>query len=188
MPWGLAIGAAVELANAEFIQKPALQKQRDLASATAKYSPWTGMKPQNVASAPNYIGDAMQGAVAGAGVANSMSNTNAWNTFLTGKGLGGGTPGAPASANTGVGGAPGLGGQDMVNQLGAVAPPPTQAQLGEMVDAQTTASTPNPGVADEWNNSSGTWQQGAPPPQWWDADDPTKSPFYGNQSRYAVVG
>jgi hypothetical protein len=50
-------------------------KDRQVAAATARYSPWTGMKPQDV-KRPDAIGDVMQGGLAGAGLGQNMDSAD----------------------------------------------------------------------------------------------------------------
>lgn len=60
----LVIGAGLgALKNLEANQMAS--KNRQTQSAIARYSPWTGMQPQNVQD-PSIIGDVLQGGTAGA--------------------------------------------------------------------------------------------------------------------------
>lgn len=74
LPWGLGIGAGVGLLD--FISgQNAANRQRDLASKTAAYSPWTGLKPQPVQD-PSMMGDLVAGAAAGGGVSTGIAQMN----------------------------------------------------------------------------------------------------------------
>ena len=61
----MAIGAALGLAKSELVDQPAAAKQRELAAATQKYSPWTGLKADPVAN-PNPFDSMLQYGSAGA--------------------------------------------------------------------------------------------------------------------------
>lgn len=69
----LAIGAGVGLAKSALVDKPKEDKQRMLAAQTAMYSPWTGMKPNEVQAADPF-GSALQGATSGAMFAQASQN------------------------------------------------------------------------------------------------------------------
>jgi hypothetical protein len=68
---GLGVGAGAGLAKTELIDQPQYQKQKQLAAATQRYSPWTGMKA-TAPEQPNPLGNMMQfgatGAALGQGV------------------------------------------------------------------------------------------------------------------------
>jgi uncharacterized protein YfiM (DUF2279 family) len=61
----MAAGAALGLAKNALVDKPKEERQRALAAQTALYSPWTGMKPNEVQES-DMFGNAMQGATSGA--------------------------------------------------------------------------------------------------------------------------
>ena len=71
---GMAIAAALALAKNEFIDQPAAKKQRQLAAATAAYSPWTGMTPQNVQN-PNVANSLLQYGSAGAAIGSGVQKS-----------------------------------------------------------------------------------------------------------------
>lgn len=128
MPWGLAIGAVVGLAKNQLVDVPREKKQRALAAATQKYSPWTGLQAQGIQQQDPF-GNALQFGAAGAGMKSGwgkadaeakLLNTvadryekdkNMGNTAITlGGGLNGSAnlqlPSLGASAYGGPGGAP----------------------------------------------------------------------------------
>ena len=76
------IGAIVGAAKHYGVDKPQEEKERKLAAETARYSPWTGMKPGTVKRA-NLAGSVIQGGATGA---------------MMGAGLGAGAPAAAATA------------------------------------------------------------------------------------------
>lgn len=47
----MAIGAAAGLAKSELVDRPKEERQRKLAAATQRYSPWTGLQAQGVQEA-----------------------------------------------------------------------------------------------------------------------------------------
>lgn len=61
----ILIGALLGLGKSVLIDKPAEDRQRELASQTALYSPFTGLKP-DVPQATNPLAGASQGAALGA--------------------------------------------------------------------------------------------------------------------------
>lgn len=61
----LLAGAGIGLAKSLFVDKPQAEKQRKLAAATAAYSPWTGMTPQQPKDV-DYLGPMLQGGMTGA--------------------------------------------------------------------------------------------------------------------------
>lgn len=67
----MAIGAGVGVGKNLLFDAPRERKDRELAAATARYSPWTGMQPQQVQRA-DMLGNAMQGGMTGAMLGQSM--------------------------------------------------------------------------------------------------------------------
>lgn len=76
---GLGIGAGAGLLKQQIIDKPKQDKERMLAAETARFSPWTGMKPQAVGPDSSPLEGAVGGGLAGAAMGQQM----------------GGMPGAP---------------------------------------------------------------------------------------------
>lgn len=81
MPWGLAIGAGAGLVKNEMIDKPRAHKQRELAAATERYSPWTGMHGQPVQESDPF-GNALQFGAAGAGMKSGWEKGDAEKALL----------------------------------------------------------------------------------------------------------
>lgn len=111
---GLAIGAALALAKSELVDRPQANKKRQLAAATAAYSPWTGMKPNEVTEA-DPIGGMLAFGGAGAAIGSSVHKANseaalnealAKNPNVMGSSLSTNAPNTP------------LGGGQMSNELG----------------------------------------------------------------------
>ena len=162
---GMAIAAALALAKDELIDQPAAQRKRKLAAATAAYSPWTGMKPEEV-NDPNVIGDMMLAGAGGAatgaaiGKANSESNLNnslANNPNVSGQQL---NTSAPNTA---------LGGGQMSNQIGQNA----NNFSTNMNEKMVTAADSDP------SSFQGKYAKEQKDPSW----------FYGNSPRaYASIG
>lgn len=72
MAWGLAAAAALALAKNYLVDKPAAAKQRQLAAATQRYSPWTGLQaeaPKN----PNIFNDLIPMAATGANIESNLN-------------------------------------------------------------------------------------------------------------------
>lgn len=69
----LLAGAALGLAKNQLVDKPRQKREATLAAQTALYSPWTGMKPNEVQHADAF-GSAMQGATSGAMFAQGQQN------------------------------------------------------------------------------------------------------------------
>lgn len=67
-----AVLGGVGLLKSEFIDRPREDRQRKMAAVTARWSPWTGMSPNQIQEADPF-GTAIQGGLAGAmiGQANS---------------------------------------------------------------------------------------------------------------------
>lgn len=80
-----AIGAAGGLAKSEFIDRPREERQRKQAAEIARWSPWTGMKPNDITEADPF-GNALQGGMTGAMLGQAM----------------GGAEGAPAVSQAAV--------------------------------------------------------------------------------------
>lgn len=65
-PWGALIGAglgAIQYGD----KKRQHEHDKNVAAETARYSPWTGMKPQAVEGPPSLMGTVGQGALSGFG-------------------------------------------------------------------------------------------------------------------------
>lgn len=52
------------------------QKDREIAAATARYSPWTGMQPQAVRRSEGVVGGAAQGGMSGAMLGQNINAMN----------------------------------------------------------------------------------------------------------------
>jgi hypothetical protein len=84
MSWvAVGIGAAVGLTKAYAVDAPKEARQRKLAAATQRYSPWTGLKAGSVQEADPF-GSTLQGGMAGA-------TYGVQNKALAGKSGGGGS-------------------------------------------------------------------------------------------------
>lgn len=83
MPWGLAIGALVGVAKNQLVDVPREKKQRALAAATQRLSPWTGLQAQPIQQA-DLLGNALQFGSTGAGMKNALysKNSDAWTKIL----------------------------------------------------------------------------------------------------------
>lgn len=73
---GLAIAAALALAKDQMIDKPKEARQRKLAAATQRLSPWTGLSAQPV-SESNTLGTMMQYGATGAAMGSEYSKGTA---------------------------------------------------------------------------------------------------------------
>lgn len=71
LPWSLVGGAGLGAVKHFAVDKPREEADRRLASETARYSPWTGLKPAPVERA-NLFSSALQGLGAGAGAAQAF--------------------------------------------------------------------------------------------------------------------
>lgn len=71
---GALIGAGLGTAKHFVSDKPNEEADRRLAAETARYSPWTGMRPGQIKRA-NLVGNVMQGAGAGALVGSGLAET-----------------------------------------------------------------------------------------------------------------
>lgn len=133
MPFGLIIGAGLGIANQMFIQKPKEDRQRTLAAAEARYSPWTGMKPGPV-NETSPLGAALSGAGAGASMAQGLQNSQAQSDYLKG----GGSPKVSFNSNLnsfggsggGFGSPGGMFGQSASPNYLGVGQNPWQSQMG----------------------------------------------------------
>lgn len=67
----LAAGAGAGLVKSEFVDKPNEKKDRINAATTMRYSPWTGMKPEQVERA-SALASALQGGAQGAALGQSL--------------------------------------------------------------------------------------------------------------------
>lgn len=73
----LAIGAAAGLAKSELVDRPKEKKQRELAAATQRYSPWTGLQAQPIKEADPFgsaLGLGAAGYQAGIELENQATN------------------------------------------------------------------------------------------------------------------
>jgi hypothetical protein len=103
MPTMLAIGAGVGLAKNQLIDAPEAARQRTLQAATARYSPWTGLKAQPVAN-PNPFAAAIQGGVTGAAMGKYMAASPSEDAADSGQILAANSGVAPSmGANAGTG-------------------------------------------------------------------------------------
>ena len=68
IPWAMMGAGALMGALQTKQQHEEAKRQAKLQAEVARYSPWTGMKPQMV-SGPNAMGNLMQGALTGAAMA-----------------------------------------------------------------------------------------------------------------------
>lgn len=68
---GLAIAAALSLAKSKLVDEPAAARQRKLAAATQRYSPWTHMQAQ-APQDPNVLGQALQYGGTGAAIGSQL--------------------------------------------------------------------------------------------------------------------
>lgn len=73
LPWTIAGGAGLGAIKHFAVDKPQEEKDRELASQTARYSPWTGLKPQPVERA-SLFKSALQGLGAGLGAAQTFGS------------------------------------------------------------------------------------------------------------------
>lgn len=95
MPFtALAIGAGVGGLKDLLVDQPREAKQRALAAATQRYSPWTGLTANQIPLA-NSVGDVLGGAGQGAAVGASIQNSNAVNNYLNAKTASGSFSGVP---------------------------------------------------------------------------------------------
>lgn len=77
MSWvAVAIGAGAGLLKAEAVDAPAASRQRTLAAATQRYSPWTGLKADPVKDA-DPAGSMLQFGATGAALGQGMQNATA---------------------------------------------------------------------------------------------------------------
>lgn len=82
MPFtALAIGAGVGLLKSELVDQPKEQRQRKLAGATQRYSPWTGLQAQPVQEA-DPLGSALQFGATGAQMGSSIQNAQAQDKLM----------------------------------------------------------------------------------------------------------
>jgi hypothetical protein len=72
----LAIGLGAGLLKSEAIDRPAANRQRKLAAETQKYSPWTGLKAEEVKE-PNAMGDMLTFGATGAQLGAGLQNAEA---------------------------------------------------------------------------------------------------------------
>jgi hypothetical protein len=66
-PIALAIGALVGLAKSKMVDEPKEERQRQLAAATQRFSPWTGLQAGKIEEADPF-GNAMNYGAMGAGM------------------------------------------------------------------------------------------------------------------------
>jgi hypothetical protein len=81
---GLAIAAALALAKNKLVDEPAAKKQRTLAAATQRLSPWTHLTA-NTPTDPNAIGDVLQYGATGASMGSNIAKQGAENDLLKAK-------------------------------------------------------------------------------------------------------
>jgi hypothetical protein len=99
MPLGLAIGAGAGLLKSELVDAPKERRERTLAAATQKYSPWTGLQAQPIQQA-DPLGSAIQFGATGAALGSAINSANAANNYLNAKTAAGNFSGVPV-INTG---------------------------------------------------------------------------------------
>lgn len=81
MAGSLGIGAGIGLLKGLLIDGPAAERQRKLQAATARFSPWTGLKPEPVKEA-DPAGSAATFGVQGMGIQQSLQNSAAQQKLL----------------------------------------------------------------------------------------------------------
>lgn len=82
MPFtALAIGAGAGLLKSELVDRPKEQRQRTLAAATQRYSPWTGLKAQPIQEA-DPMGSALTYGSTGAQMGVNMQNATAQQNLM----------------------------------------------------------------------------------------------------------
>jgi hypothetical protein len=81
MPLFLAIGAGTGVLKSELVDRPREERQRRLAAATQKYSPWTGLKANPIQEA-DPLGSAIQFGATGAALGSNIESANAQNANL----------------------------------------------------------------------------------------------------------
>lgn len=83
MPFtALAIGAGVGLLKSELVDRPKEQRQRALAAATQRYSPWTGLKANPIQEA-DPVGSALTYGSTGAQMGANMQDSAAKNNLMS---------------------------------------------------------------------------------------------------------
>lgn len=80
-PLSIAAGAGFGLLKDALFDGPREAKERQLAAATQRYSPWTGLKANEIHQA-NPLGDALQGGMTGLAMSQNASTTDAYNKYL----------------------------------------------------------------------------------------------------------
>lgn len=78
---GLLAGAGLGLGKGLLVDGPAADRQRKVSAVEARYSPWTGIQPQQVKEA-DPMGNAMQGGLTGAMVGQGVGQTNKMNALM----------------------------------------------------------------------------------------------------------
>lgn len=81
MALGLAIGAGAGLLKSQLIDAPREARQRKLAAATQRYSPWTGLQAQPIMPADPF-GNALQFGATGAALDSNIKTSNAAQNYL----------------------------------------------------------------------------------------------------------
>lgn len=77
MSWvAVAIGAGAGLVKSEAIDAPKAERQRTLAAATQRYSPWTGLKADPVQEA-DPMGSMLQYGATGASIGQGLKSADA---------------------------------------------------------------------------------------------------------------
>lgn len=78
MPWlGLAIGAGAGLLKNELVDQPKEERERKLAAATQRYSPWTGLKAGEIQHADPF-GNMLSFGTAGGMLGQNLQNGSNW--------------------------------------------------------------------------------------------------------------
>lgn len=96
LPWLMLGGAALGALKAETVDKEKAKKDAALKSATARFSPWTGMDHNTVqVKEADPLGSAMQGAGMGLGMGQAFGQAG-YHNFSD---FGGGSEPAPVPAN-----------------------------------------------------------------------------------------
>lgn len=156
---GLAIAAGVSLLKDKLVDQPRADRQRKLAAATQRFSPWTHLTADPVKD-PNPLGDALTAGVTGAMVGQGIENSQAQNAFLDRQGD---LSGAASSA-----------GADSGGDVGAGITAPEESARGKSV------ASPEIAKADPYGYAAPSI--GAPP-----ANGRTPAWFFGNPQKDAYA-
>lgn len=79
-PWGAVIGGALGLGKSLFFDKSKENRERKLAAETARWSPWTGMSPNQIQEADPF-GSTLQGVSTGLSMTQNMENADTAKAF-----------------------------------------------------------------------------------------------------------